>query len=506
MAGCFIRRLYSPMAQGLTIELWLLIGGAFLFLAVIASVASARLNIPALVLFIGLGLLAGSEGPGGLAFENYGLARTVGTIALGFILFAGGLDSHWRDLKPVLWKGFSLATLGTFITAIVIGYAAHLLAGFTFLEGMLLGAVVCSTDAAAVFGVLRGRGIALKHRITPTLELESGANDPIAVFLTLALTAILSGAGTDWVMVVPQLAQELIVGALVGIVTGMFGVWTINHLKLEYDGLYPALTIGVVCLAFGGADLLHGSEFLSVYAAGLFMGSRNFLHRIALLQFHDGLAWLFQILMFVMLGLLAFPSRVIQVAGAGLLLSAVLMFVARPLAVFISLSLARMAIRSKLFVSWAGLRGAVPIILAIFPLMAGVEKGETIFNIVFFVVITSVLLQGTTLGLAAKWLHVVGTRVRSSPDLKPATGEMLELVLEPDSPVVRKQVVELNLPNTALLLLLERDGRSYIPRGATVLHAGDRLIIATRKEDHEELRAKFLGSSPTLFDVGSEQR
>lgn len=479
----------------LSLELTLVLVAALLLLGVLASKASAKLGVPALIFFIVIGMLAGSEGPGGIHFEDVGLTRVVGWIALAFILFAGGLDTTWETVKPIFWRGLSLATVGIVVTAGLVGLFAHQFLGFSLLEALLLGAVVSSTDAAAVFGVLRVGNLKLKQRITPLLEFESGINDPLAIFLTLSLAELLVAPGASPWDLVPNLLMEMPIGAAVGFFGAVCAVWLINRIRLEYDGLYPVITLAFVCLIFGGAHLVHGNAFLAVYMAGLTMGSRNFLHKIALVQFHEGMAWLMQISMFAILGLLVFPSQLLDVVVPGLILSTVLIFFVRPLAVLVSLAFANMSKRSKFFVAWAGLRGAVPIILATFPLMEGVPKASLIFNLVFFIVLTSVLIQGATLSSMARWTSMDVPPMPGATDMKPASHtSLLEIALSPGSPTIGKQVVELGLPSTALLVLLRRDGESYIPRGATTLQPHDVLTIATRREDREELKARFKGT------------
>ncbi len=488
--------LNSLMVPGLTMELALVLLGAFLLLSVVASKASAKLGVPALVLFIGLGMLAGSDGPGGIAFEDYGLAKAIGTFSLAAILFAGGLETDWEAMKSVWRPGLALSTLGVLISAALVGWFGHAFLGLSVVEGMLLGAVVSSTDAAAVFGVLRSRAVRLRYRVTPLLEFESGTNDPLAVFLTVGCTQLLSIPGLTPLSLIPELLIQMPVGFLVGWAAGHFGVWVLNHARLEYDGLYPVVTVALMCLTFGGAHLVHGNEFLAVYIAGLTMGRHNFLKRVTILQFHDGLAWLVQIVMFLALGLLAFPSRLGEVALAGLGLSAFLIFVARPISVFLSLAFSRMKKRAKLAVAWAGLRGAVPIILATFPMMAGVPNAELIFDIVFFVVLTSVIVQGTTLPAVSRLLKIMRQGEAEAPDLTRAKdSDLLEVVLGPESEAVGKMLVQLPLPKTALVVLLKRGGESYIPRGATVLAGGDVLVVATRREDRQEIRTLLQGKT-----------
>lgn len=463
----------------------------FLLLCVVASKVSAKLGIPALLLFLCIGMLAGSDGPGGIAFTDLSLTKSLGTLALAFILFAGGLETNWQAVRPVALKGLSLSTIGVVVTCVGVGAFVHYVLKFPPLPSLLLGAVVSSTDAAAIFGVLKSSGIRLKHNITELLEFESGTNDPVAIFLTITLTSMITEPGFSAASILPKLLLEMPLGAAVGWVGARGAVWLINRIRLEYDGLYPIITLATVCMVFGGSSWLHGNAFLAAYVAGITMGSCNFLHRLALIQFHDALAWITQIGVFLLLGLLVFPSQLPAVAGQGLVLSLFLILFARPLAVFASLAFSKMQKRTKLFIAWAGLRGAVPIILATFPALAGVQEAPKIFNLVFFVVLTSVLIQGTTLRQLAKLLSVVRPPSTTS-GMKPASGEdLLEVVLAPGSRAIGKQVVELGLPSTALIVLLTRAGAQYVPQGSTILMEGDRILVATRRSDHDELRRRF---------------
>lgn len=471
----------------------LLVAGLFLLLCVLASKASTKLGVPALVVFLGLGMLAGSDGPGRIPFDDFALASIVGNVALAFILFAGGLDSNWATLRHVAKPGLLLATVGVVVTAGLVGFFSHLVLGLPILVALLLGAVVSSTDAAAIFGVLRSSGLRLRHRITPMLEFESGANDAIAVFLTIALTGLaVNPEASPWSLV-PSLLVQMPLGAGVGYLVSLAAVWVINRLRLEYDGLYPVVTIAAACLAFGGAGAIGGNAFLSVYVAGLSMGSRTFVHRISLRQFHEGTGWLMQIVMFVILGLLSYPSQLPSVALPAMALALFLILVARPVAVFLSLAPLRVAKRAQALVAWAGLRGAVPIVLATIPVVEGVENARMLFNVVFFVVLTSVLLQGTTLRPMARALGVLAPPSREpAEDMREVGGKnLVETTVGPGSSAVGRQVVELRLPATALLVLLTRDGRSYVPRGSTVIAEGDQLLIATRRNDQDEILARF---------------
>lgn len=474
------------------LEILLVVAAALLLASVIASKVSAKLGIPALLVFIGIGMLAGSEGPGGIPFTDARLTESLGTLALALILFAGGLDADLAGMRPVMWRALSLATIGVLASTAVVAWFSYQFLGFQLIEACLLGAIVSSTDAAAVFGVLRTGRVRFQRRLVPLLELESGANDPMAIFLTIAFIELAQNPNRSALAMLPDFALSMAVGFAVGYAVARGAIWLINRIRLEYDGLYPVLTSAFVFLTFGGAVMLHGSGFLAVYVLGLTLCSRTFVHKLGLTQFHDGVAWMMQIMMFLVLGLLVSPSELLGVWLAGIGLSLFLIFVARPLSVFISLAFAkRMKKRERLFVAWAGLRGAVPIITATFPLLAGVPKAGLIFNLVFFVVLTSVLIQGMGLIPVAKLLRVGSDQPPKKPDSAVTTPNIVRLVMPEDSLMVGKSIVEISLPTTALIILLHRGRHSYIPKGATVLEAGDEIVIATRKDDADELRLLF---------------
>ncbi len=462
-------------------------------MSVLASRASSSLGIPALALFLLLGMLAGSEGIGGISFDDTEIARSVGSIALVIILFAAGLETNWHSIRSVIWPGVVLATIGVVITAVVLGAIAALLLNESLLWCLLLGSIVSSTDAAAVFGVLRARSLQLKGRLTPLLELESGANDPMAVFLTTGLAAIVVDPSRNLAELLPSLLLQMTVGGVFGYLGGILTTAAINRARLEYEGLYSALSMGGALFVFAATQLLGGSGFLAVYVAGVVMGSRNFLYKISLTNFYAGLAWLMQIVMFVTLGLLVFPSRLLPVAGIALILAILLMLAARPLAVIVSLIFFRKIHWNKrIFISWVGLRGAVPIVLATIPLTEGVPHAEEMFNIVFFIVLTSVLLQGTSIRFVARYLGVL-LDDREEMVEKRASPHTVEVTIREDSPVIGKRIVDINIPPTALIVLLTRHGESYVPRGATQLENGDKLLVATRRNDTANLCRLFEG-------------
>ncbi|PJF34662.1 MAG: potassium/proton antiporter, partial [Candidatus Thermofonsia Clade 1 bacterium] len=426
----------------MAVELVLIVVAALLLLSVFASKAAGLLGVPSLLLFLLLGMLAGSEGLGGIAFDDAALAQAIGVVALALILFAGGLDTDWEVVRPTLRSGLSLATLGVIITAILVGFFAHAFLNFGLLEGLLLGAILSSTDAAAVFAVLRGRGVHLRGKLEPLLELEAGSNDPMAIFLTIALTSLVAQPIRPISELFVLFIQQIVLGVLGGVLIGLLGLWLLNRLRLEYDGLYPVLTLALAMLTYGATAALGGSGFLAVYLAGLLLGNRDFIHKKSLTRFHDGMAWLMQITMFLSLGLLVFPSRLVPMAGMGLVVALFLMLVARPFSALVALLFSRFTLRERLMVGWVGLRGAAPIILATFPLLAGLPKADTLFHLVFFAVLASVLLQGPTIVPIARWLGVEAPQLRrqSAPEisLKDST---VEIVLPPDSAAIGRQLL-----------------------------------------------------------------
>lgn len=457
---------------------------ALLLLAVLASKLSDRFGVPALLLFLGLGMLAGSDGLGRIYFDDPSLAQFIGVISLVFILFSGGLDTRYKEIRPVLKQGIALATVGVFCTAAVMGLLVTWLLGYSPIEGFLLGAIVSSTDAAAVFSVLRSRGVYLRGRLKPLLELESGANDPLAIFLTVtAIQLLTQPASVSAWDVLRGFILQMGLGAALGILAGWVVVQVLNRFLLGNEGMYPVLMLSLVLLTFGLVSWVGGNGFLAVYLLGITLGKEDFVHRRSLARFHDGLAWLMQIVMFITLGLLVFPSRLPAVAGVGLLVAAALVFIARPLGVLLALAAARLTWREKLFVSWVGLRGAVPIVLATYPLLAGLPNADQIFNIVFFVVLASVLLQGNTLSGAARLLGVAGRppRRRAFPiEYTPVVGvksHMQELTIPANSPVAGLKIVDLHLPDDFLVMLVARGQDFVIPSGGLEIQPGDVWLV-----------------------------
>lgn len=468
-----------------------LIVGALLAAALAASLIAGRLRLPGLVVFLGLGMLVGSDGLGWIPFTDFHLAESVGVVALALILFEGGLAAGWGEIRPVLRPALSLAVFGTLITAVVTGLAASWLFGFSTVEGLLLGSIVASTDGAAVFSLLRGAG--LRRRLERTLEGEAGMNDPIAVLLVLGFIEWVKhpGYGVDDMAVL--FAQQLGIGLVAGVVVGKLGHTAFQRVRLSSPGLYPVASLAIAALAFGAAAALHGSGFLAVYLAGLALGSGDLPARRTVTAFHEGLAWVAQLGMFLTLGLLVFPSQFDEVAWKGTLLALVVVFLARPLATLVSTVGCGFEPREKALLGWAGLRGAVPVVLALFPVIAHVPHSEEFFNIVFFAVLLSTLLQGTSIEPVARWLGVTSDEGGRSPSVlevgavRELGADVVEHVIREGDAAAGARLRDLGLPRDALVSLIVRGDEALLPRGSTRLEEGDRLLVLVRREVAQDL-------------------
>jgi len=472
----------------LFVDTLILIAGVLLLLGIASSKFSARLGVPVLVLFLGLGMLAGSEGIGGIDFENYSLAHGIGTLALVYILFDGGLSTPLSAVR-LAWKPASvLATVGVLLTAILTGLAASYALNLSLLEGLLLGSIVGSTDAAAVFAILRSGGVHLSERLSATLEIESGSNDPMAVFLTMAAIGLFNHDLTPGIGLVAFFLTQMLVGAAVGLLIGWATVKIVNRINLDAAGLYPLLVSSFGLLAFGLAAALGGSGFLAAYIAGILIGNSELVFKRGIFLFHDAAAWLAQILMFVVLGLLSFPSRLWDVAWQGLLIAAALTFVARPLAVVLCALPFRYSWRELTFLSWVGLKGAVPITLATFPLINNIPGATLTFDVVFFVVVVSALIQGWSLPLVARWLNLEQPEKPKPPvtleisSLRHVDGDIVDYLVETGSVAANRQVRDLALPEGAVIALIARRQQFIPPQGNTTIESGDHVLVVLRPE------------------------
>jgi cell volume regulation protein A len=470
----------------------ILVAGALLAAGIAASLLAQRVRLPGLLLFLGLGMVIGSDGLGWIAFNDYELARTIGIVALALILFEGGLAAGFAEIRPVLRPAISLAVIGTFLTAAITGMAAVWLFDLGLLEGLLLGSIIASTDGAAIFALLRGS--ALKRKLARTLEGEAGFNDPVAVLLVIGFVDWIQKPDYGAADMAVLFVAELGIGAVVGIAVGGLAVWGLQRARLDTTGLYPVATLATAAIAFGAADTLHGSGFLATYVAGLALGSARIPAKRTVTVFHQGLGWVAQIAMFLALGLLVFPSQLGDVAIEGTLLALVLVFVARPLAAFVSTAFDRFSNADRVVLGWAGLRGAVPVVLATFPVIDNVPDAPEFFNIVFFAVVISTLLQGSTIEPLAKRLGAT-TNEPALPRPLAETGtirrlgaEIVEFPVGNEDAVVGHRVRELGLPRDALLSVIVRGGEAVLPRGSTRIEAGDRLHVVVRTEVADRLR------------------
>lgn len=466
----------------------ILLGSALILLGILASKLSARLGLPMLVLFLLVGMLAGEEGLGRVVFDSPQAAHAIGTLALALILFDGGLQTPIASIRQVWKPAAALATAGVLLTALITGLAASYILPITLLEGMLIGAIVGSTDAAAVFSLLRGAGINLNSRVKATLEIESASNDPMAIFLTVGLLQILLQQASTSIEFVHLFVLQMGGGAIAGLAVGHLTIRLINRAHLQVTGLYPVTVTAAGLLSFGIAAHFGGSGFLAIFVCGVIIGNNRFAFQRSTFLFHDGLAWLSQITMFVMLGLLINPSTLVEIWMEGLAIAAVLMFVARPLAVTPILWLFGFNRKECALVSWVGLRGSVPIILAIFPLIFGVPGAELFFSVVFFVVLISATLQGSTLPWVARKLGLI-EEVRAMPaatleitSIGDIDAEIVEYTLSPNSRAVNRRLSSMALPEGVLVAMISRDHQTIPPRGSTILQAGDHLFVVVKSD------------------------
>ena len=488
----------------------LLIASVLLFFSVCAGKAGYRFGLPALLLFLGVGMLFGSDGMG-IQFSNPDTAQFIGILALSIILFSGGMDTKMSEVKPIAVQGVVLATLGVLLTTLLTGGFIYYCSFFimsrellTLPESMLLAAVMSSTDSASVFSILRSKGVHLKQRLRPTLELESGSNDPMAYMLTLLLIAYIQMGGMDVKDAILMLFLQLSVGALAGFLLGKLAVFLINHINIVNESLYPILLLTTAFFTFSATTMCHGNGYLAVYIAGLVVGNSNIVYKKNLLTFFDGFAWLWQIVMFLTLGLLVNPHELLPIAPMGLIVGFFMIIVARPVSVLLCLlPFKNFTFKGKLYISWVGLRGAVPIIFATYPLIAGIENAGTMFNIVFFITILSLLIQGTTVTQVAGWLDLIGQPKRKNeigielPDeIKSA---MSEIDITPEVLLHGKKLMDLRLPDHTLVVMVKRGDNYFIPKAQTVLKEHDKLLIIS--DDDEALLQAYNLLGVTDFTI-----
>jgi len=471
-------------------QIFLVVGGV-LAAGILVALGASKIGIPSLVAFLGLGMLLGSEGIGNIAFNDAHLARTVGVIGLATILFEGGLSTSWRRLREVVVPATMLSTVGVAITALLTGVGAYFLFDLPWVSALLLGAVVSSTDAAAVFATLRYTQI--RRKLARTLEAESGGNDPMAIALTIGLIAWIQQPTYDLSDLGLLLIQQIGLGLLVGVVFGAVAMWVFARLPHSVGSFAPVASLATLALTFGAAAQIGGSGFLAVYLVGLAIGSTPSRYRNQLVMFHEGLAFLAQVTMFVVLGLLVLPHKLMAVAVPSLVLAILLVIIVRPIAVYISVFFSDFSVRERGLLGWAGLRGALPIVLGTFVLSAHIPNGEAIFNIVFFIVLVSSLIQGTTLEWVADRLGVVDKPLRPTP--KPdsiAALEVVEFIVADRHSIVGAKVKEIGLPRKAQVTIIERGKKKITPASKTVIHLDDRLFVTVPGSLRPELEDVFM--------------
>lgn len=483
----------------------LLIASVILFFSIFAGKAGYRFGLPALLLFLGVGMLFGSDGLG-IQFSDPHIAQFVGMLALSIILFSGGMDTKIAEVRPIAAQGVILATVGVLATTFLTGAFIYWVSGFvskyvslTFPQSLLMAAVMSSTDSASVFSILRSKGVYLKQRLRPTLELESGSNDPMAYMLTLILIAyIQQGGGMNIGEAALLLAIQLAVGALGGYIFGKLTVFIINKINIDNTSLYPILLLAAAFFTFSATTLCKGNGYLAVYIAGLIVGNSKIVHKKSIGTFFDGFAWLWQIVMFLTLGLLVNPHELLPVASLGLTVGIFMIIIARPASVFLCLlPFKNFNLKGKLYISWVGLRGAVPIIFATYPLIAGVDHAGLIFNVVFFITILSLLIQGTTVTRAAKWLDQI-----DKPEKKDEFGielpediksVMSEIDMTSEVLSHGNKLMQLSLPDHTLAVMVKRNGLYFIPKGNTELRENDKLLMISDNDEALQQAYQALG-------------
>ncbi|WP_281884585.1 potassium/proton antiporter [Paenibacillus sp. YYML68] len=474
-----------------TVDSSILLFSTLLIVGVITTKFSSRLGVPSLVFFIAVGMVLSKF----IYYDSAYLTQLFGIVALIVILFEGGLQTKWSNVKQVIGPSATLATVGVLITTVIIGVLAKYILGLSWLEGLLFGAIVGSTDAAAIFAVLGNKNI--RPKLTATLEAESGTNDPMAIFLTISLIELIQYPDASLMSLIWGFVWQMGLGLVMGVLLGKLSVWMINKINLDSSGLYPVLSMALAVLTYSGTAMLQGSGLLAVYVMAVLVGNSDLTYRHSIFRFNEGFAWMMQILMFILLGLLVFPNQLLSVIWQGLGLSILLMFVARPIGVFASMIFTKFSLKEITFISWAGLRGAVPIVLATYPMIAGIDNSQLIFNVVFFVVLTSALVQGSTVSLLADKLGLLGGKKATVPhtlelvSIGRTNAEIIEIDVEENSPVEGKQIRHAELPEEALVTAIVRDEKIITPKGMTFIQTGDILYVLVPKHLREQVKAQF---------------
>lgn len=463
----------------------LLLFGIILIISVLSSKLLYKYGVPTLLIFLTLGMLLGSDGLGGIYFDNSILTQQISTIGLVFIMFYGGFGLNWKTAKPIAIQSILLSTIGVALTALLVGIFSYYILDITFIEGMLLGSIVSSTDAASVFSILRSKKLSLKDGLASMLEMESGSNDPMAYMLTIVMISILTNTGQQSIIVL--ISKQIIFGSIIGFIVAEVSILILKHVPFEIDGLYPIFIISIILLGYSISEYIGGNGFLSVYIIGIIVGNKKIPHKISMVHFFDGISWLMQIALFFTLGLLVFPSQLPSVFVNGLSIAIFMVIVARPIAVMSILSWFKIPLKHQIFVSWVGLRGAASIVFATYAMTNQLHIANDIFNTVFFISLFSLVVQGTLIPKIAKKLDLVesGSSIyKTFNDFQDEVHtELLEFYIDNNCSWVNNTLMEANIPEEVLVVMIKRKGEIVIPKGSSTIKSGDTLVLAANNHD-----------------------
>ena len=479
----------------------MIVCGLVLLMCITSTKILYRFGVPILLVFIVFGMLFGVDGIVGICFDDYQLVSKISTIALIFIMFYGGFGTNWGMAKPVAIQSIFLSTLGVVFTAILTGLFCFFVFKTTLLEGLLIGSIVGSTDAASVFAILRSQRLNLKGSIASMLELESGSNDPCAYMLTVIILGLMSGGGYG--NIIPMILKQIIVGVVISVVLAKLSVYLLRHAKFEIEGFYPIFITAIAVLAYSVSEYFSGNGYLSVYITGIIIGNSKIPHKKSIFQFFDGVSWLMQILLFFLLGLLAFPSKIPSVMIKGVSISIFMIFIARPIATFSILNWFKVPIKQQLFISWVGIRGAASIVFAIFAITYGIPINYDIFHIIFFMALFSVAVQGTLIPDVARKLDLIDDEesvLKTFNDYKEdKSTKLVEFTISNNNPIANKSIMDANIPEDILVVMIRRKGDVFVPNGSTIILPGDTLVLSGNSlinfNDYKE------GKSTNLMEI-----
>lgn len=472
----------------------MIICGLVLLICITSSKVLYKFGVPMLLIFIILGMLFGSDGVVGIYFDNYELTRELCSFGLVFIMFYGGFGTNWKEAKPVAKESILMSTFGVIITSGLTGLFCYFVLKTSLLEGLLIGSIVGSTDAASVFSILRSQKLNLKGEIASILEVESGSNDPIAYMLTLIVLTLMNNGGIS--SIVPTVIGQIIFGILIGVILSKLTVYIMRNANFEVDGFYTIFITAIAILSYALSEWVGGNGYLSVYIAGIIIGNSKIPHKRSLVHFFDGVSWIMQIMLFFVLGLLAFPSELPSVIGSSILISIFMIIIARPIATFSVLSWFKIPFKQQLFVSWVGLRGAASIVFAIYAITSGIPLENDIFHIIFFIALLSVAIQGTLIPKVARKLDLVDdtkTVLKTFTDYQEdRSTTLIEYNVDSNSSWKEKTIMEADIPEEILIVMIKRDSEIIVPKGSTLINQGDILVLSGNNIEY--LLEKNVGS------------